>query len=127
MVHMDVVAQWEMQQDFFTRMFSETRVFTDACGFRTRLFTFWKPTTEQFGTSVESTTNRECVFWFRVERCRECSFELRQCPDLSVDAVVSGTSKTKSTGSAFQVWRSEPSAVRTIHARLSWCRSCVKG
>ena len=38
-------------------MFSETRVFTDACGFRTRLVTFWKPTTEQFGTSVESTTN----------------------------------------------------------------------
>jgi hypothetical protein len=81
-------------------MFSETRVLSNEFDSRTRLFTFWESTADQFGTPVESTISREYVSWSRIERCSECSFELRQCPDLSVDSVVSRAGETKSTSCA---------------------------
>ena len=66
-----------------TRMFSETRVPSNECDSRTRLFTFWEFTADQFGTPVESTTGRKYVSWSRTERCCECRFELRQCPSVA--------------------------------------------
>ena len=84
------------------QVLSETRVSLYECDSRTRLFTLWESTAEQFGTPVESII---CRTWF--ERCFECSFELRQCPDLSVDSMVSRAGETESTTGANDVWRSE--------------------
>ena len=97
MVHMDVVAQWEMQQDFFHKDVFRDKGFYRCMRFQDKAVYLLE--TNHRTVWDLSRINHQCVFLFRVERRCECSFELRQCPDLSVDSVVQ-EQETKSTSCA---------------------------